>query len=297
MDINKAYKVLDISPKATIEEVEERFYLWNRRYKSQLDRNIQQNLININEITEAYKMIIEHLDQESVQSTDGNSPKSPLKEKMDHILYYHKFHIIAGIIGFILLIAIITSSINAWQDRRYLESLPPADLSITFYGEFRGIRMETLEENILDLFPEWQRVTVNLITSPIEVTNEFNIGEQQRSAIDLMQDTSDLYITDFYHFDVLMEQGLFSPFSPIEDFLEDHLEEEKRLYRMGQTDQETDKEIIGIDITSHEIFANTEVTPINKNIIALHTRSEDTENALRFVKKIIEDFAQENEDL
>ncbi|MDQ0258078.1 hypothetical protein J2S74_005542 [Evansella vedderi] len=145
---------------------------------------------------------------------------------------------------------------------------------------------DKIEDKIMDLFPEWERVVINVITSPIEMTSQFSFAEQQRSTIELMEDESNLFIVDSFHFDILGEQRLLKSFDTMESFLVENVDYTRLFYL--DMEQEQGEKLLGIDITNHDFLSNTEVTAVNDNKLAIHSRSEDTGNALQFVEIFID---------
>ncbi|WP_096189025.1 J domain-containing protein [Evansella halocellulosilytica] len=286
LELNKAFKTLNISEDASKEEIEEKYFILIRRYKNQLDQQ-QNDLLNIDEINKAYNVIQDHFDQDELAKMTENSPrKSRFREKAEHIWDYYKLHIIFGLIAMFILTSLTRTSLQAWQEQRYLNSLPPADLTITFYGEFRDVDSTKVEDEILSLFPEWERVIVNVITSPNEMTSQYSFGEQQRSMIELMEDESDLFIVDMPQFSHLAEQGLFYSFGTFESVLKDSVHEEKLVYVYNDQEQ---KELLGLDISNHSLFNDSDITTDENIILALHSRSENNQDhSLHFVEHLIE---------
>ncbi|ADU30544.1 hypothetical protein [Evansella cellulosilytica] len=271
MDLDEAYKELKLDKEASEEKLEEVYMLWIKRQKSEIDRNISKNdQADIEVITKAYTIIKNHFLQNRMASVPV---KGKFKKSLEHILYYYKQHILAFGVITVLVVYVTSTIIESRQEQAYLASLPNPDLSIAFYGEFRNIDTAALEKNILSIFPDWERVEFTIITSPIEMNTHFEIGEQQTSIISLMQDTSDIYIVDKYHYEILLNEGGFHSMDYIEPFIVENWQEERLLYE--EVNSNGQKELFGINITSHSIFNRTGVVPYNENIITIHSRSEN----------------------
>ncbi|WP_059102577.1 hypothetical protein [Shouchella shacheensis] len=281
MDIKRAYLILELSTSASREEVENAYFKWIHRY-----RNDQESKIDIDEKTEAYSVIRDYLDNQELARKKESSPKSSFKQKLDHVMDYYKLHITAGITVFLLLIGLINSVIESRNERAYFDSLPPTDLSITIFGEFRDIETETLKDKVLALFPKWERVEVDLIYSPIEMRDNYDSGKHLQSVLSLMSNESDLFIVDPFHFDVMLEQGVFQPMSSAETSLEHAFSSESLLYKKLEDDLE-DK-LYGIDISSHEILEEIDIIRSNEGIMTIHTRSKDKENAIELIISLAE---------
>ncbi|MDQ0258079.1 hypothetical protein J2S74_005543 [Evansella vedderi] len=103
-----------ITAGASKEEIEEKYFKLIRMYKSQLDRNQQNNLLNMDEINEAYSVIKDHFERiELAKIRNTNLSKHPFREKTEHIFEYYKFHIALGIIGVFIFVSISNTSIQA----------------------------------------------------------------------------------------------------------------------------------------------------------------------------------------
>ncbi|MBU9720747.1 MULTISPECIES: hypothetical protein [Bacillaceae] len=288
MNLNEAYEVLGVALDASEEEIEDKYYTWILRHKNEVDRNKnEETIVDLNIINEAYQVIKKHLtERERSKQVEQNEPVSPIREKLDNLMYHYKYHLIFGVVILFLTGVILHSSIQSWRNQAYLDSLPPADLAITFFGEFYNIDTDRIEENILLVFPEWERVEINNYTTPAEVSSQYDMGERQRSILELMNDDADLFIVDLFHFYDLFPQSVFSPMTPIEDFLEEHVPPEQLLYEKLEHN-ETD-EIYGIDITEHDILQEGNIHMGDGIVLALHSRSTDHENGLDFIKRVIE---------
>ncbi|ADU30539.1 hypothetical protein [Evansella cellulosilytica] len=287
MDLKRAYEILGVTYKAPIEEVEEQFFILIKSHKTQLETNVDsQNLINIDEVNEAYGTIKEYFEKLEKEKRQQDAPqKSAFRKKLEHILYYYKFHIIAGIFILVVTVVITLSTIEQRQQQAIIDSLPPADLTINIYGQFRNIEKDTLEDNILTMFPEWERVEIKVTTSPIEINSQFDVGEQQISVIELMHDESDVFIVDAFHFSTLIERDIFLPLTFLNENIINDTDNEELFY--ASIDNEIGEALYGLDITNHPIFIDSNMDPTNRNVVTFHARGNEQENAKKFIETLM----------
>ncbi|MDQ0258019.1 hypothetical protein J2S74_005482 [Evansella vedderi] len=291
MDIQKAYEILDISRESSIEEIEEKYFLWIRIAKAQEQKGITDpnELINMDEITEAFNVIRNHLLEEA-SSKEGKKPKSPFREKMDHFFDYYKFHTVAAVFTLILAFFLIQSIVENRQEQARLAALPPVDIEIMMYGEYFNDDISPLENNIAAMFPDWERIEVNLVYGPTEVTTEFDIGAVQKNAITLMMEVPDIYIMDLHHFRKFFEDGPFQPLDPILENEVEQLEDDRLYYLQMQNDDQ--ERLYGIDIAGSDIFNGVELVGKEK-IAIIRLDADKEENAITFLQSVINGLTEE----
>src|SRR5699024_6311938 len=227
MDLNKAYSILNLPKDCSLQDLEEQYYLLTEK-KITLDE--------LEDIQHAYNIVKTHINE-------VNPPaKDPLKKRVEEFFYHYKTHLILGIIGVIIIGSLGYSLINGQIEKAKEANKPPANLNIMLFGDYPDEELTQLEQNILNQFPTWDNVDVQLVYSPIEINSEFDIGSLQKSRLELATSEPDLYIFDLYHLDLIMEEGVFYALDEFEN--EPSPEDRWHLYKL--TD-DAEEHIYGID--------------------------------------------------
>jgi hypothetical protein len=276
MDLKQAYKVLQVPEHADQKEIEKKYELELRKYKSlQREGHNQQAQSELEEINEAYRTIRVHFED---QKRPASSAKNTKWEKVDHFLHYYKWHMIIALVTIIL----ITSLIKSIVDHRIEQAnLPPVDVHVMLYGDLNSDDLTPLEENMTAMFPEWEYIDVELAYFPQEVTSEFDLGMQQRSVVTLATNDIDVLILDEENFNVL--QDAYQPLDRIEEVLEQQVDNEKLVYVQKEGDDE--ERLYGVDITNSAIFEDTGIIA-DKKIATLSSSAVHEEKALQWIEEI-----------
>lgn len=300
--LKQAYEVLGLSEDATKEELEHRYYLLMRRLRAQKMREASEipdgERLDEDAITRAYRFILDYeKEQESQayieQHYGKNKAKAERKLKREHFFQYYKFHIL----GAILVLALIGYGINSYidhrEEQRRLASLPPASLSVMFFGEYFygegfGSDTEPLAEDIVALFPDWQRVIAGLTYVPSEIRSEQDMALIQKSMITMIDDKSDLFILDRDNFSKLAKQEAFLPLEEaageaIRPLLDtDAAVAETLEPGLNEEDEQPEEHVYGIDLSDTPIGETLGITG-NEFIAAIRATAEHQQNAEAFI--------------
>ncbi len=293
MDIKQAYSKLGVSEQATREEIETQYEMWMRKYKAQQRQSTtpQENL-DFDTINKAYRFIQTHYLQQE-QQQHPTKQMSPLREKADHFIHYYKFHVAAAIAIIIFLSFLVSSVVENRREAAELAKLPPADLEMMVFGVFAMPEdLSQVEQNVLQLFPDWQRVALEFVYSPVELRNEADIAYQQKSVIMLMESHPDLFLLDEANFDRLVSQGLFMPLSSIETDMETKVS--KAQLKFGQVKDDPETHLYGIDVTHSPFINRLDIMPEDrKKILAVRTDADHPEQALHYIQEAVEALNQD----
>jgi hypothetical protein len=314
-DLKKAYETLGLTDKATIDEIEHKYFLLIRREKARLNKSSSKIQVsstsnreskeNMNAIIDsaeekfalvnaAYQLIIAH---ERTQKMEQNYPelktKSQARIKLEHFWEYYRFHTIAGIIGFIILILIAQTVIENKRQKDYEASLPPINLSISLFGAYQTKNLDAdlspLEKNIMQMMTQWQRIQINLVYSPIEAKDQFDMAYQQKSVIALVTENPDIYITDAENFQRLATQNLFKPVNDFYSKLFDVLGDTTLHY--AQPEEQPEKIAYGIDISNSPIFKNQFINNQAK-IICIRIDAQNLDHAIALIRELLKELNQ-----
>jgi len=277
-ELKKAYEKLGLPEDATREQVENRYFILLKRARSEQSRTDSGEddgeSLDLKEINRAYNIVI-GIESEKISTVEKQT-------KLGHFFYYYKFHVIIGII--ILLVA--GYSIKEGIDkRREAANTPPANLTVSVFGNFYFADTELLEQNMLKLVPEWQRIATSLVYNPPEVRSEQDMALQQKSVLMLITERADLYITDEKNFDNLASQGAFVK---LDDFVvKTGLSIPDTKIKKAKDEEEPSELAYGIDITGNPIFKGVEMTG-EREIVAIRAKEEKWADASLLLKKLVQ---------
>jgi hypothetical protein len=281
LDIKEAYKVLGVSENATDNEIEKQYMIWVRRNHAYQNQPDPEKPFDIEAITTAYNIIKHHNEY-------GSNPSQEMKSfqgKFQHFFHYYKLHMVGFLVLVAILGSIIQSGINNYQEKKELASLPPESLSIMIYGDYFDPNnpSNSLSDNILAKFPTWERVTVNMNYAPTEVNDSIDATLQQKSAVTLVSDKSDIYLMDAKNFERLMNNEIFQPLEQIEPTLKDNIESENIIY--AATTEDKSEHIYGIVLKDTSIFNGM---PVNdaKKIAAIRLDAKNKTNAMKLILEL-----------
>jgi len=220
-DLKQAYETLGLPEGAGKEEVEKRYFILIRRARSSQQREDADQTdavpVDIEAVNRAYRLILDREEQKIQEAynekTYGKYRKmAGSAQKVDHFFSYYKFHLL----GAIALIALIIYGIYAYVDHKHkqeeLAKLPPANLEITFFGDYLSSDafnpdLKPVEDKLLKQFPDWKRVIAHLTYVPSEIKSEQDSAFIQKSILDLISNKSDVYVLDKANFAKLAGDG------------------------------------------------------------------------------------------
>jgi len=277
-ELKKAYEVLGLPEDASREQVENRYFILMKRAradKSRSDFDEEKQALALSEINNAYNLVL------GIESEKISTMEKPTK--LAHFFHYYKFHVIIGII--IVLIAGYTIK-EGIDKRREAANTPPANLSVSVFGNFYFADVELLEQNMLKLVPEWQRIATTLIFVPPEILSPQDMAMQQKSVLMLMTEKSELYITDEKNFASLAFQGAFVRLDEFADATGLTLPQDKILTSL--TDENNVEEYpYGINITGNPVFQGIEISAEHP-ILAIRASKDKWDDTRKLVEELIQ---------
>ncbi len=296
-EIKKAYQTLGLSEDATLDEVEKQYSIWVRREKNRnrLGEKVgDAETFDFAAINAAYRLIRRTIDEQANPEASTSAKKRPRwAEKMDHFWEYYKLHTIGAIILIVIIGSIIQGVIQTQREKAFEASLPPIDATITLFGEFRMFAQEPdlspMEQQILSLMPEWQRVKIDYVYAPLEARDQFDIGMQQRSMIVLATERPDIYIVDDRNFARLARQGAFLPLTSMTEEWKNQLREDKFIY--ATVEGENQSALLGLDITLSRIFEGLQITDGTK-IMVIRGDAKNQVKAIDLMKQLVAEMAE-----
>ncbi|WP_135553840.1 J domain-containing protein [Paenibacillus cymbidii] len=289
MDDNKqAYRVLGIPEDATKEQVENRYFILVKQHKRAVQEGGDTAAAEaaFDEVNKAYRLLMGLEKQKANASFNEKAySSSARREKIDHFFHYYKYHVLGAIVLVVAIVYIVIGIVDKQQERAALAKLPPLNLEMTLMGDYQSDETAKLENNLLQTFPDWQRVKVSTIYFPEQAKNEFDVAMQQKSMISLMEIKPDLYLVDKANFSKLLNQGAYFPMDELESVVK-ALPEDK-IYK-GKGPDDTSEHIYGIDVTGSSLFDGVRIAGSKEKIAVLRFDTKRKENAYRMIEWFVQ---------
>ncbi|WP_438432650.1 hypothetical protein [Gorillibacterium sp. sgz500922] len=207
MDIKEAYGRLGLGETTTQEELDRGFDLLLKREKTARTNGDSEALAGLELDIEAYRTIFDYrakreVDQAEEQRLRKFGKLSGTVSRSEDFFRINRTKIFAaiGILAGLIIIGSIVG--NIIQQRRYEASLPPVDLNIMFLGNMQANDQEqeskTVQQAILDQFPDWKRVKVRILFQPPAGSDAGGLGaaNQQKAMAELVADYPDILVLD-----------------------------------------------------------------------------------------------------
>ncbi|WP_226037795.1 hypothetical protein [Aquibacillus saliphilus] len=282
MDIKKAYTIMGISEDASLNELEDRFLILIKREKTARENSSVQaseNKIDLDQLNEAYSTLKNHLHGIEFPS-ENKSSSSPFKEKLDHIFYYYKFHMIGGIILILLASSVISTIIDRQIEKAQIEEQGPPALHVMFYGEFDSETETSLQSNFANLFPDWNHIKLEYIHSSKEPRSQQDYGTVVKNQVVMATSKPDIIIFDQYHYDGMVTLGSFVRLDELSTDIEEKIDESK--LNFNQVEEDDRGYLYGVDITDSVVFDDLGMD--GEKVAIIRKGSEKMDTALEFIK-------------
>lgn len=297
--MKEAYERLDLTEDASRDELEERYTLLMKQFRSEQRRNpdnADEIEARFSEITKAYKFILEEEHRRSVEEM-ARQRYAKFKgfagtaEKIDHFLRYYRFHLLGAIAVIGIIVYAVISFINHQEEKQRLASLPPVDLSVMFLGTYMlgdaGTDFTPIEEAILAQFPEWRRVEVTLTyVPPLDSNNPQDAAMLQKALLMLSTERPDMYIMDQNAFHWVGHQGMLQSLEPaLQGELQDLVVPDQIL--SASIEEDGPEAPVLIDIMGSQL---EEQLPLLRNeyYAGIRESAERSEQAVTFIKRYLE---------
>ncbi|MDQ6421811.1 J domain-containing protein [Paenibacillus sp. LHD-117] len=296
--LKEAYETMGLEQLAPKEEVEKRYTTLMRRERSrsklQQDESASPEGEDFAKITEAYKLILAHEDRKvtdafNEQEYGKYKGMAGQAQKMDHFWRYYKIHTFVAI----ALIAVIIYGINSYIDKRehekYLASLPPIDLNISFFGTFvepdGQDDKDALNASMLGAFPDWKRLQSNIVFVPQDDMNQY--AYLQKAVVTLMSEKPDIYIMDRAMFEWVGSQGVLMSLDGKPEF---EGVDASRTLKLT-TEEQPEERVYGIDLKDSKLDKDL---PLMKQdlIVGVRVNAEHPEKALQFIETYLKTLQQ-----
>lgn len=288
-DLKQAYKTMGLEEFVSREEVEKRYTTLMKRERTRAKSN-EEDGSDFAQITAAYRIILAYEDQKFTQAFNEQEygkykNMAGQAQKLDHFWRYYKFHTLGAIALIALIIYGIVSYIDHKEHEKYLASLPPIDLDVSFMGTFMeqdGNDSEAVNESILKSFPDWKRMQSNVIFVPGDDANQY--AYLQKALVTLISEKPDIYVMDRFMFEYIGGQDVLMKLEDIPELSEAVGSE---LGLKLNTEANPAGAVYGIDLSESQLFKDL---PLMKEdlIVGIRQGAERSDNAIRFIKQYLD---------
>lgn len=288
-DLKQAYKTMGLEEFAPREEVEKRYTTLMKKERSRASSSAEGGS-DFAQVTEAYRLILAYEDQKYKQAFNEQEygkykSMAGQAQKLDHFWRYYKYHTIGAIALIALIIYGIVSYVDHREHQKYLASLPPIDLDISFMGLFmeqEGSTLDDVNAAMLKSFPDWKRMQSNIIFVPGEDGNQY--AYLQKAFVTVATEKPDVYIMDRFMFEWLGQQDILMKLEDIPE-LSDAAGSE--LGQKLKTQASPEEAVYGMDLTESQLF---EDLPLMKDdlIVGIRVDAERPEKAIQFIKQYVD---------
>ncbi|WP_433943551.1 molecular chaperone DnaJ [Paenibacillus sp. SN-8-1] len=288
-DLKHSYEVLDLPDNSSREEVEKRFDILVRQYRSKPSEEFEP-------IAKAYRNITETQDRKKFDELTKQkyakykSFAGPA-EKIDDFFRLYKGRVFAGLIALVVVIVGINAYLNHRAEQERLAKLPPVDMSVMILGDFSSSDGQedtaAIEESLKAPFPEWKRVTALLSYLPKQGLGQASMALQQKALLQLGTERPDLFIMDKESYAwISNSSALMNLDAEAKGRLSPWLKESQAL-KAKQVDNPAEH-IYGIDVSNSPLAAKLKLKLTHSELIlGIRDGAVHKEQALHFIEQYL----------
>ncbi|MCR2806481.1 J domain-containing protein [Paenibacillus soyae] len=291
-DLKQAYKTMGLEENAPKDEVEKRYTTLMKRERSRAKSGGPDDAAEESDfakVTEAYRFILAQEDKKFTEAFNEQEygkykNMAGQAQKLDHFWRYYKVHTFGAIAVIALIIYGIVSYIDHKEHERYLASLPPVDLEVTYMGLFmeqEGSDIKAVNEKMLQTFTDWKRVESSIIFVPQEDGNQY--AYLQKAVVTVMSEKPDIYVMDKFMFEWMGGQGALKKLEDIPELAEAAAGDKAMKH---QTEDDPAPVVYGIDLTDTKLFDDL---PLMKKemVVGIRVDAPHPENAVKFIQEYL----------
>jgi hypothetical protein len=280
--LKDAHKVLGLKEGASENEIEKRYTILFKKYKSS---PVFEYEYSIDDVTRAYNLLMgyEHETSEEDIYIKPNPIFKLLRvddKKARNFLHYHKSHIIIGIIALVVLVSSVRSCVMR----------PPVDLNLAFIGRFFYNDTEEFQNNIKEEIQEIRGMSVDAAIIYGGMDGEQEYAMQMKLMVLLAAGDVDVYLLDMENYKRFAKQGAFKPLDEIARELGVNIQQDSELIQSIIIDEETgekdDEHLYGIDVSESKLFEESEITG-DEYIAAIGIRAKNINYAVELLDVLL----------
>ncbi|WP_068619511.1 J domain-containing protein [Paenibacillus tuaregi] len=286
-DLKISYEVLGLPETASREEVEKRFEVLARQYRSKPSEEFEP-------IVKAFKNITNTQDRLKVEElTRKKYAKykafAGTAEKIDDFFRLYKGRVFIALIALIVLIFGVNAYLNHRAEQERLAKLPPVDLSVMLMGNFIQLENQdstaSLEAALKAPFPDWKRVTALISYLPAEGAAQTSVALQQKALLQLSTETPDIFIMDKQSYAWIVKSSALIPLdAEVSGRFKPWLKDAQIL--KASRDEETSEHIYGIDVSNTPLAAKLPLAHSGV-ILGIRDGAAHKDKALNFIEQYL----------
>ncbi len=267
IDRKEACEILKIREDATKDEIQHRYSIVLKKYRSVKSVSNESGNADLGRITLAYNLLMGY---------DTADPQAEAaKNSAGNFLYYHKYHIIVGII----LLLVVAFSLKSCLSRI------PADFSVALIGKIYCIDTDVLKKNLMDKYPGIKEIDIRNVSFSAVTEQEYSQQEgaiQSLSAILFFLADADVFIVDRERFEI---HGTKGSFSRLEDILDEAglSVDDPRAKALTPDSEAGGEGIYGFDVTGSPIFDDSQVAG-EELILAVGVNAKNKDKSVSVLK-------------
>lgn len=274
MDREKALKIMGLDEDSTEKEIEHRYFILLKRYRTGEREGTETDLPSMEEITEAYSVLTGKVEEEDDYTPSPLFQKLNLDErKVRNFFHYHKWHIVIGIVVIIAIISIIKSVTQ-----------PRPDFNIAFIGTihyFDGA--EQLKDKVET---EIESVSLASVDGAPFLSEELEYDMNMKAMVLVAAADIDVFITDGSRFRTYAEQGAFMKLEDVIEVLGITLDEKEM--HLAKAEEDDRKYLYGIDVSDSELFKELGIVG-KEMIISIRVNTKNYDKAVEFLRLVLKE--------
>ena len=286
MELKSAYEILGLKENANRDELEKRFELLIKKNKTDRmaeDFNRQNDILNLDKISEAYNTIISNELEILQREEEKRNPRKPNPifkmlglddKKARNYIYYYKFHYIFGLIGLILLAYLIISTV--------FHVNPDVNMALIgqIYYKDTSILVNKIKANDSDI----KQISIDGVMLTNDSKNMQDSAMLQKAMILFAAADIDVFILDKTNFDKYSMQGVFINLDDVVSKLK--LDKSRYKDYILKTSEDKEEHVYGIDINNSKILKEANIVG-NNIMVAIKVNAKHYDKAVKILELLV----------
>lgn len=282
LDIKNAYEVLGLSENTSKEDIEKRYSILLKKYRSMNTYEENSSEISkeqIDNITTAYNLLMgyETLEPEEAVPKKPNPVFKKLgidQKKFENFIHYYKFHILGGIVTVAILVSLIVNIVT---------KVDP-DLNVAFVGSIFYENTEAFEEKVMEGMPDLKAIGTDSAIIFDGMDGQMEYASNMKLVVLFAGADTDVFLIDKNQFEKYANQGAFENLGELDRELRFE-ENGVKVYKI-KTESDKEEQIYGIGLTDNALLRESGIK--GKEIIAaIRINSKHHDKAVDLIKYLL----------